>query len=94
MNSLGVEISIAACIKEMVRRQLHSAFILYFFCFLFHVLCFIIDSVQRLHTALAMEEKTHPMTNQIPSGTKLSTHVPLGRNQPPPPTPNKKFNPD
>ena len=55
MNSHGVEISIAGCVREMVRAPKSHVF---FFFFLFHA--FIVFRYKKLRAALAME-KTKPI---------------------------------
>ena len=82
MNFHGVEISIAGCVREMVRDpNLMSFFSLLFF-FFNHVLCTNNLRGQRLRAALAMVNKEplhyfHPAQGKMPS-----TQVSLVREQP------------
>ena len=78
MNSHGVEISIAGCVREMVRDPNPMSF---FFFFLFFVMCFVLNKYweQRLSAALAMVKKEphHLFFSNPAPGKKPSTQVSL-----------------
>jgi len=84
MNSHSGEISIASCVEEMVRAQIHA----FFFTF-FYFMCFVLFNYweQRLRTVLAMvKKKPHPLfyppsarekaINPSLSGTRPTAHQP------------------
>jgi len=83
MNSHGVEISIARCVREMVRDPNPMSFFFFFFFFFFyHVLCINKLRGQRLRAALAMV-KGEPLPYFHPApGKKPSIQVSLVRDQP------------
>jgi len=76
MNSHGVEVSIAGCVREMVRGP-NLIFLFFLFIFIFYFLFFIMCSVlinyweQRLRAAQAMVKKEpHPLIFFLLSGTR------------------------
>ena len=62
INSLGVEISIARCVAEMVPDPNPMSFIFFFTSFFFHA--FIVSRYKKLRAALAME-RTKPINQNI-----------------------------
>jgi len=82
MNSHGVEISIAGCIRKMVRNPNPMPFLFFLFSFFFFsFMCFVLINYweQRVRAALAMVKKEpHPLFFSNPAlGKKPSTQVSL-----------------
>ena len=70
MNSHGVEISIAGCVREMVRDPNPMPF---FFFFFFHA--FIVFRYKKLRAALAME-RTKPINQNLKTKETISSYPP------------------
>ena len=91
MNSHGVEISIAGCVREMVQVPNPMPIFVYFLFFFFFIICFVLMNYweQRLHVALAMVKRNpHPLCfihpgargktiNPSLSGARPTAHQPL-----------------
>jgi len=71
MNSHGVEISIAGCVREMVRDPNPMPF--FFFSFFYHA--FIVCRYKKLRAALAME-RTKPINQNKKTKETISSRPP------------------